>query len=124
MQLEIIRVLTRECWISLHSAADRWDHDKTRMAELFDSDAFLGEKFAAIIPIKASSGPLAAHAMVSASARSPPIHLRASQISNFENGKREPELMLLLAYAKFAHVAMESLVDEALPILGHEDLPH
>jgi transcriptional regulator with XRE-family HTH domain len=42
--------------------------------------------------------------------------LRASQISQFENGKREPDLMLLLAYARFARVTMEALVDDELRI--------
>ena len=40
--------------------------------------------------------------------------LRASQISQFENGIREPDLMLLLAYARFARVPMESLADDKL----------
>lgn len=37
--------------------------------------------------------------------------LRASQISNFEQGKREPNLMQLLTYARFAGVSVETLID-------------
>lgn len=40
--------------------------------------------------------------------------LRPSQISNFERGKREPPLMLLLAYARLAKVPMESLIDDQM----------
>jgi transcriptional regulator with XRE-family HTH domain len=42
--------------------------------------------------------------------------LRASQISSFEHGKREPPLMLLLAYSRFARVPMETLVDDKLKL--------
>lgn len=42
--------------------------------------------------------------------------LRASQISQFENGKREPDLMLLLAYARLARVPLETLVDDKLEL--------
>jgi transcriptional regulator with XRE-family HTH domain len=42
--------------------------------------------------------------------------LRASQISTYEHGKREPPLMLLLAYARFAGVSMETLVDDRLTL--------
>jgi len=40
--------------------------------------------------------------------------LYASQISNFEQGKREPPLMVLLAYARLADVSMECLVDDKM----------
>jgi DNA-binding XRE family transcriptional regulator len=40
--------------------------------------------------------------------------LRASQISQFENGKREPDLMLLLAYARIAGVTVDVLIDDKL----------
>ena len=34
--------------------------------------------------------------------------LRASQISQYESGQREPTMMLVLAYARLAKVSMES----------------
>lgn len=40
--------------------------------------------------------------------------LRASQISQYENGQREPTMMLVLAYARLAEVPMEVLVDDKL----------
>jgi len=46
--------------------------------------------------------------------------LRASQISNFEQGKREPPLMLLLAYARLAGISTDVLIDDNLDIVkGH-----
>lgn len=42
--------------------------------------------------------------------------LYASQISNFEQGKREPPLMVLLAYARLAGVSMECLVDDKMKL--------
>jgi transcriptional regulator with XRE-family HTH domain len=42
--------------------------------------------------------------------------LYASQISNFERGKREPPLMVLLAYARLAGVSMECLVDDKMKL--------
>lgn len=42
--------------------------------------------------------------------------LRASQVSNFEQGKREPPFMLVLAYARFAGVSLESLVDDKMKL--------
>jgi transcriptional regulator with XRE-family HTH domain len=47
--------------------------------------------------------------------------LYPAQISNFEQGKREPPLMVLLAYARLAGVSVESLIDDKI-ILGHEDI--
>src|SRR5882762_7437957 len=46
--------------------------------------------------------------------------LYPSQISNFEQGKREPPAMLLLAYARLAGISLESLIDDALdlPVFG------
>ena len=38
--------------------------------------------------------------------------LRAAQISQFETGRREPPLMLLLAYAKLAGVSTDILIDD------------
>ena len=38
--------------------------------------------------------------------------LRAAQISQFESGRREPSLMLLLAYARLAGVSTDALIDD------------
>lgn len=40
--------------------------------------------------------------------------LRASQISNFEQGKREPPAMLLLAYARLVGISTDILIDDKL----------
>ena len=45
--------------------------------------------------------------------------LRASQISNFEQGKREPPLMLLLAYARLADISTDVLIDDNLDVKQH-----
>lgn len=42
--------------------------------------------------------------------------LRASQISNFENGNREPPLMLLLAYGRLAGISTDVLIDDKLDL--------
>ncbi|HEY0077975.1 MAG TPA: helix-turn-helix transcriptional regulator [Pyrinomonadaceae bacterium] len=42
--------------------------------------------------------------------------LYASQISDFEQGKREPPVQVLLRYARVAGVPMEMLVDDALDL--------
>jgi transcriptional regulator with XRE-family HTH domain len=42
--------------------------------------------------------------------------LVASQISEFENDKREPPIQLLLCYARAAGIALEYLVDDELPL--------
>ena len=42
--------------------------------------------------------------------------LRASQISNFENGNREPPAMLLLAYARLAGISTDVLIDDKLDL--------
>lgn len=42
--------------------------------------------------------------------------LRASQISQYENGQREPTMMLVLAYARLAKVPMEALVDDKMKV--------
>lgn len=42
--------------------------------------------------------------------------LRASQISQYENGQREPTMMLVLAYARLAKVPMERLVDDKMKL--------
>jgi transcriptional regulator with XRE-family HTH domain len=38
--------------------------------------------------------------------------LRAAQISQFESGRREPSLMLLLAYARLAGISTDVLIDD------------
>jgi len=42
--------------------------------------------------------------------------LRSSQISQYENGQREPTMMLVLTYARLAKVPMEVLVDDKLKL--------
>jgi transcriptional regulator with XRE-family HTH domain len=42
--------------------------------------------------------------------------LYAAQISNFEQGKREPPLQLLLAYARLANIPLEILADDMLDL--------
>lgn len=43
--------------------------------------------------------------------KSPP---QPAQISRFEQGKREPSLLVLLEYARLAGVSMEVLVDDKM----------
>jgi DNA-binding XRE family transcriptional regulator len=43
------------------------------------------------------------------------IALSAS-ISEYEHGKREPNLLLLLSYARLANVAVEALIDDGLDL--------
>jgi len=42
--------------------------------------------------------------------------LYASQISQYEQGNREPPLMLLLAYARLAGVSTDVLIDDKLTL--------
>lgn len=42
--------------------------------------------------------------------------LRASQISQYEQGQREPTMMLVLAYARLARVSVESLIDDKMKL--------
>jgi transcriptional regulator with XRE-family HTH domain len=42
--------------------------------------------------------------------------LYAAQISNFEQGKREPPLLLLLAYARLANIPLDILADDKLDL--------
>lgn len=49
------------------------------------------------------------------------IPLYPASISQYEQGKREPPLLVLLAYARVAGVPMEMLVDDDLDLL--EPLP-
>ena len=40
----------------------------------------------------------------------------ASQISEFETGKREPSLIVVLQYARLANVCADVLIDDALDL--------
>lgn len=40
----------------------------------------------------------------------------ASQISEFETGKREPSLIVVLRYARLANVCADVLIDDALDL--------
>jgi transcriptional regulator with XRE-family HTH domain len=42
--------------------------------------------------------------------------LYPAQVSNFEQGKREPPLQLLLAYARLANIPLEILADDKLDL--------
>jgi transcriptional regulator with XRE-family HTH domain len=42
--------------------------------------------------------------------------LRASQISQYENGQREPTMMLVLAYARLAGVSTDVLIDDKMKL--------
>jgi len=43
-------------------------------------------------------------------------YISAPHISEFENGKREPSLLLLLRYARTAKVSVEMLIDDELDL--------
>jgi transcriptional regulator with XRE-family HTH domain len=51
--------------------------------------------------------------------------LRTGHISEFESGKREPSLQILLGYARLAGVPLEMIVDDELdlPIQSARRLP-
>ena len=49
--------------------------------------------------------------------------LYPSGISEYEHGKREPPLLVLLAYAKLAGVSMETLVDDKIKLTWNSDYP-
>jgi DNA-binding XRE family transcriptional regulator len=42
------------------------------------------------------------------------LKVHYSAISNFELGTREPDLIIVLRYARLAHIPMETLVDDEL----------
>lgn len=42
--------------------------------------------------------------------------LYPASISEYENGKREPSLLVLLQYARLAKVTMETLVDDEMEL--------
>ena len=43
----------------------------------------------------------------------------ASQISEYETGKREPSLIILLQYARLAGVCVDVLIDDNLDLPAH-----
>jgi transcriptional regulator with XRE-family HTH domain len=42
--------------------------------------------------------------------------LSSARISEYENGTREPSLLILLGYSKLAHVTINMLVDDELKL--------
>jgi transcriptional regulator with XRE-family HTH domain len=57
--------------------------------------------------------------------------IAASQISEYETGKREPSLITLLRYARLANVCLDALIDDELDLPAklpsakkHEGLKH
>jgi transcriptional regulator with XRE-family HTH domain len=42
--------------------------------------------------------------------------LRASQVSQYEQGQREPTMMLVLAYARLAGISTDVLIDDKLKL--------
>ena len=42
--------------------------------------------------------------------------LRASQISQYENGQREPTMMLVLAYARLVGISTDVLIDDKMKL--------
>jgi hypothetical protein len=43
--------------------------------------------------------------------------LRPGHVSEFETGKREPSVLILLAYAKLAGISTDALIDDKLEII-------
>ena len=41
------------------------------------------------------------------------------RLSEFENGRRAPNLLVLLAYARAANVPLESLIDDNVSLFGN-----
>jgi len=46
----------------------------------------------------------------------PKAPVRPGHVSEFETGKREPSLLVLLAYARLARIPMEILVDDDIEL--------
>ena len=44
------------------------------------------------------------------------FHSSASQISDYETGRREPNLLMLLQYGRAAEVAIETLIDDQMDL--------
>jgi len=49
-------------------------------------------------------------------ARALELKVHYSAVSNYELGTREPDLLIVLRYARLANVPMESLVDDSLTL--------
>ncbi len=71
----------------------------------------LGEK---LIQIRATLGLSQTEMVKRLNYQESPLY--AAQISNFEQSKREPPVMLILAYARTVNVPMEYLVDDKLDL--------
>jgi len=52
-------------------------------------------------------------------ARALELKVHYSAVSNYELGTREPDLIVVLRYARLARVPMEALVDDNLSLPGH-----
>jgi len=50
------------------------------------------------------------------------LYIYPSHISGYERGEREPNLLVLLKYARLAQVPMEMLVDDAMNLPGEMNL--
>lgn len=50
--------------------------------------------------------------------------LRASQISQYERGQREPTMMLVLAYARLAGISTDVLIDDKMRLDGIKPSRH
>jgi len=44
------------------------------------------------------------------------LKVHYSAVSNFEHGSREPDLLIVLRYARLARVPMETLVDDKMKL--------
>jgi transcriptional regulator with XRE-family HTH domain len=44
------------------------------------------------------------------------LKVHYSAVSNFEHGSREPDLLIVLKYARLARVPMETLVDDKMKL--------
>lgn len=44
------------------------------------------------------------------------INAQCARVSDYERGEREPNLLLLLSYARLAKVSVESLIDDNLDL--------
>ena len=64
--------------------------------------------------IRVRSGLTQAELIKALSVRSEPLY--PTNISEYERGKREPPLLVLLKYARLAGVTMESLVDDKMKL--------
>lgn len=42
--------------------------------------------------------------------------IKGGRISEWENGRREPDLLVLLSYSRLAQVKMDSMIDDALSV--------